>query len=129
MPVYTPPDFNLVADLWFFPNVPVIDPPDIVDIPCQLYRYSRDTVNSPIAYIRIPDTYSSVDWPNTAGIAANPIMEVVQGSERYYRVDRALWMHLGFPNQYIELQAVPIGNLASIGTTLDSDRDLTNWVP
>jgi len=102
MPVYSLPQFNLVGDAWTDPFTPDADSPDVVNVPVQLYVFSRGAFDlqygellawSPPVYVRIDPDFGALPlnlW----------IWEVPQGSERYYRVRFKSLIHEGFPNEY-----------------------------
>lgn len=99
---YTPPQFNVFADVWYAPHVPANDEPDVENQACQFYvtpkgQYFLDpppfSFFPPPIYLRMPFADSTV-W------ASLFICEVPPESGRFFR---AVWkelVHLGFPNQY-----------------------------
>lgn len=102
---YTLPNFNLVADLWFFPHSPQLGGPDLILVPCQLYLPSRGAVDIdygagglyfPPIYLRLDPAsgpYDPLAW--IIGLPDDPPTRSL-----YYRVHFREWTHLGFPNQY-----------------------------
>ena len=100
---FTPPIFNVQADLWFGTNTPNAGLPDFENQECQFYITSRgqwpiDGANaelwSPPIYLRIP-VASEFNWREFQ------ICEVPPGTGRYYRVRWKDRVHLGFPNEYL----------------------------
>lgn len=103
MPNYTVPDFNLKSDLWFGTNTPGSDPPDATNRDCQLYIPSRGLLDitpgvllewAPPIYYRMPIA-DLINWTSLT------VVEVVPGSQRYFRARFKEIMHEGFPNQYL----------------------------
>lgn len=106
------PDFNLLMHGWVHPNNPDNgDPPDFVDIPCQLYYESRQG-SSAISYM------SSQEWP-TSVVFRMPLGEIVEwmsawivgwndplGNDTYYRPFFKQRVHAGFPNEYLAMLCV-----------------------
>jgi len=102
MPVYSLPQFNLFADAWTDPFSPENDAADVVNVPVQLYVFSRGAFDlkygtllewSPPIYVRIDPEFGAL--PTTLWI-----WEVPQASGRYYRVRFKSLIHEGFPNEY-----------------------------
>jgi hypothetical protein len=121
---FFPPSFNLTANVWLGGVNPSSAPPDLVGIPCQVYRYSRLTTASPQAIIRIPVAFGWTDGPAVAFASTNPIMECPAGAGVFYRINAAVWMHRGFSNQYIALRADPLRVSATAVLDSASDTDL-----
>lgn len=102
MPVFTPPIFNILANLWFCGNTPNSGPFDFENQECQLYIYSRALLDIepgspelwiPPVWLRMP-TAAVANWTSTF------IAEVEAGSGRYYLARWKDVLHLGFPNEY-----------------------------
>lgn len=107
---YQVPDFNLDAAFWISPANPNSDPADFPSVPAQLYRNSRHA-DVPQVYIRIPASFANIPFPrDSTSAGTNPIVECPVGSGAFYLVGRGLWMHRGFPNEYIAVFASPIWN-------------------
>jgi len=105
---YTLPDFNLEGNVWLSPNKPLQDLPDLTLVPMQLYRNTRDMVSSNLALIRVPASYSTVAWASfVSDPNVNPWIECPAGSGSFFNINRALWAHRGFPNEYIQLHCSP----------------------
>jgi len=102
MPVFTLPTFNLIGDAWTEPFFPDQDEADIVDVPVQLYIYSRGAFDINIGFLELwsPPIYVRIDPAFGALSAALWIWEIPQGSARYYRVRFKSLIHEGFPNEY-----------------------------
>jgi len=100
---FTPPQFNVLADIWACGNKPSAGDPDFENVSVQLYinprvPWSEDTTftiifNSPGIFVRMPES-ASVAWQ------ACTILEIPAESGRYYFARWKDIMHLGFPNQY-----------------------------
>lgn len=120
---YTLPDFNLLFDWWDFTHTPSAVGPDQTDLAGQLYRNSRGAdTNTPRAQLRVPTSVGTgLANPPTSGGANNPIVECPQGSGCFYRVERAEYIHRGFPNEYVALDVTPCQDT---GARIDSDTDL-----
>lgn len=118
---FFPPSFNLTMNVWLGGVNPLTNPPDLLGIPCQLYRYSRLTTASPSAIIRIPVVAGWTDGPAVAFATTNPIAECPAGAGVFYRVNAAVWMHRGFSNEYVALRVDPLR--VSITGILDSASD------
>lgn len=122
---YNVPDFNLTAAVWLPGNDAKYNPPDFPSVPAQVYRTSRGLQTSQ-AMIRIPASFSNIAMPGDSSQTFDIIIEVPVGSATYYRVDRGLWMHRGFPNEYIACISNPVvRNQFDNGWIFsDSDTDL-----
>ncbi len=103
MSVYTPPVFNVLADIWYADHVPASSPPDEENQQVQFYIYSRHGLNIepgqqelwvPPIYIRLPAAANDI-WVSAQ------IVECPAESGRYYRARWKDIYHLGFPNQYL----------------------------
>lgn len=115
MPIYTPPNFNLLCNVWVC-RVPADGDPDHEDIPCQKYIYSRlDTPVSPPVEAEWWQMYLPpilVRTPRT-GIFAGPphtwdamVFEVPAGSGQLYRSYWREVFHEGFVNEYAGILVV-----------------------
>ena len=93
---YTPPDFNLLCDMWILPNSPVLGAPDLTNVPCQAYVnprliYSDDFWN--IVYqLRFP--------LSTTRVFADYIFDLQVPNLMLVRTLAAGNCHVGFPNEY-----------------------------
>ena len=100
---FTPPTFNLLADLWFCGNKPADGDPDFEDQSCQLYLPSRVV----LAFDRVEHNYliSGIQLRLPAEAAVNwaslNIAEVPAESGRYFLAQFKEYQHAGFPNQYL----------------------------
>jgi len=103
MATYSPPNFNVLADLWFGSNVPFTSLPDFEDQACQFYVYSRGLLDItpsdeelwvPPIYLRLP-LASIVNWRNLQ------VVECPPASGRWFRARWKERMHMGFPNEYL----------------------------
>jgi len=124
---FTPPVFNLDMDWWNPPPFPSAMPtpaPNFYLPEVQLYRNSRNAdSNTGRAAIRTSIILLvGLTLPTVAGAAGNPIVECPAGSGAFYRIERGEWMHRGFPNEYISMDATPC---FSNGTRIETDTDLT----
>lgn len=119
---YQVPDFNLTAAVWVPGNDPIGNPPDFPAVPCQVYRNSRSQSGSQ-AMLRIPAAFASIPLPGDSGLTFDLFFEVPVGSGAYYRADRGLWMHRGFPNEYIGVLANPVVRNAFDNGFIFSDSD------
>lgn len=99
---YTPPVFNVLADVWFAGHTPADHPPDEENQVCQLYVISRPSIDvqpdaielwTPPILIRLP-VGSGAAWE------AGQIWEVQAESGFYYRSRWKERVHFGFPNAY-----------------------------
>lgn len=100
---FTPPQFNVACDVWYFGRTPNGGTPDVDDQPCQFYFTPRGHLSVggelwqsiiPTCYLRLPFA-DQVVWHNLS------IVEVPPSSGRYYAAVFKDRMHLGFPNQYL----------------------------
>lgn len=103
MPTYTVPDFNLLADLWFGTATPGADAPDVEDQECQLYIPSRGLldIEPGTQLFWVPPIYLRMPIANLINWTSLTVVEVVPGSQRYYRARWKEIMHEGFPNEYL----------------------------
>jgi len=122
---YEPPNFNLTAAFWINPHDPNSSAADFPSVPAQLYRNSRHA-DVPQVYIRIPVDFANIPFPrDSTSASTNPLCECPVGSGSFYLVGRGLWMHRGFPNEYIAVFASPVYNDGTIPfPTSVSDADL-----
>jgi hypothetical protein len=123
---FSPPDFNLFFDFWYPGHIPAIwGGPDLIGVPCQLYVYSKPSLNVDQARIKEfnPPIYLRVDqvtWFGTVFTA--PVvdgfckMAIGPGGvySAYWQI--AWWevMHEGFPNSYVQAllyQTDSMGNI------------------
>lgn len=105
MPVYTPPNFNVVGDMWLPPLTPAANPPSFTGVSFQPYIYSRNPTMMfhpgsgrwlPVIIVRIPFGFS-------VAVPADTIFRHSVGTTQgpnYYKVQYLQRMHSGFPNQY-----------------------------
>jgi len=105
MPVYTPPVFNVVADLWLPPAVPAANPPSFTAVSMQPYINSRNPPLLlhpgsgrwlPVIIVRIPfgfPIFLPIDAIWRYGVGTT------QGAE-HVKVQYVQRLHTGFPNQY-----------------------------
>jgi hypothetical protein len=112
---FTLPTFNLMISVWNSPHTPAADPPDQVDIPCQVYAPSRGYLDItpssfdlwvPPIYLRLP---LGVYVPVKTDIAA-----VQPGLTDCYKVRWVQNAHIGFPNEY---QMALVEQCTTAGTT------------
>ena len=120
---FNPPDFNLLGAWWvvLVGHSPAVAPPDFADIPMQLYRPSRDHDTLGAVMIRMPQAYEFLEGPLSYTTGVRPFIECPQGSGNYYLVGSLVWMHRGFPNEYIVAMANPC---TDTGALRSSDGDL-----
>lgn len=99
---FTPPQFNVLCDVWVFPRVPRLDLPDYENEACQFYVTPKGqfflepvpfTWFPPPIYLRFPYA-SALVWEKLF------IAECPPESGRYFRAYWKEILHLGFPNQY-----------------------------
>lgn len=95
------PNFNLNVSFWILGHTPSADPPDEVDIPCQIYLNTRGLLDItpggpgdwvPPIYLRIP---LGVFIPSLGNIAA-----VQPGLTDCYKIRWVQNAHIGFANEY-----------------------------
>jgi len=105
MPIYTPPNFNILADIWMPPANPAAGPPTFTAVACQQYVYSRTPELSlhpqsgrwlPVIIIRVPFAFPitivpDMIWKQTGSLPNGP---------KYYKVQWVVLMHAAFTNQY-----------------------------
>lgn len=108
MPLYTPPNFNVAADVWLPPAVPSSSAASFTGVSCQPYVYSRAPqlmlhVASgrwlPVIIIRLPFGFPANLPPDT-------IFRVTTSApfpDDHYKVQYVLRLHTGFTNQYYSL--------------------------
>lgn len=133
---FTPPVFNLLADIWFCGNKPADGDPDFENQECQLYLPSRvvfaidrSTHNYFVSgiHVRIPFA-SSVNWASTN------ILEIPAESGRYFLAQFKEVMHQGFPNQYLVIVCLqcdengdPIFRDVCLSSPVDHFASADNW--
>jgi hypothetical protein len=98
------PNFNLLVSFWIPGHTPHDDPPDEVDIPCQIYISNKgfldivagdpDSFRPPI-FLRVP---FDNEFTQQGTIAA-----VQPGLGDCYKVRWCQNTHKGFPNEYTVL--------------------------
>lgn len=105
MPVYLPPNFNTGCSIWKRPAVPAVNLPTFTGVLLQIYIYSRSPEllfhpgsgrYLPLIIIREP--YSAANK-----LAVDDIVQHTShpaAPDQFLRVQYALHMHVGFPNQY-----------------------------
>lgn len=121
---YNPPDFNLFGDWWNAAtgNGPSTGPPNHTNIPMQLYRNARTYDTEAYVMIRIDASWATVlQGPLNFTTGNRPFIECPQASGNYYLVGSLVWMHRGFPNEYIMALANPC---TAAGAIRDSDNDI-----
>jgi len=100
---YVLPQFNLLARVWYVPRRFSSGAPDAVDVPCQLYVYSRPLMD--VQYgektLWVPPVTLRLPKEKVGTWAQMGLVECPSGSERYYLTRWKEWMHLGFPNEYL----------------------------
>jgi len=109
------PNFNVLISVWNFPHTPSADPPDHVDIPCQVYFNTRGMLDitpgsfgtwDPPIFLRIP---LGAFIPVRTDIAA-----VQPALNDCYLVRWVQNAHIGFDNEY---QAALVEQCKTDGTT------------
>lgn len=133
---FTPPVFNLLADVWFCGNVPADGDPDFENQACQLYLPSRvvwgmdrSTHNYFVSGIQIRLPFESlVNW------ASANVIEVPAESGRYFLAQFKEVQHQGFPNQYLLIVCLqcdedgePIFRDVCISLPVDHVAFADNW--
>lgn len=100
---FTPPDFNVLANLWFGTNTPNTGLFDFENQECQLYVTSRGPfdVDGTLPNNFSPPIYFRMPWAANFNWRETQIVECPAGSLRYYSVRWKEYMHVGFPNQYL----------------------------
>jgi hypothetical protein len=120
------PKFNVLMDWWFPGNSPAMAPPDIHNVPAQLYFNSRsfaDTTPStpdvwdPATYVRISISSVNVLTPPLVGGVFG--YTDANGSVWYLKVTLWWHTHLGFPNEYASLM---VEQCAANGASPDPGR-------
>jgi len=106
---FSPPTFNLLLDFWGPGLVPTIDPPDVVDIPGQLY-YGFRSPNQTLG-----DKTILAGYPPTSIFRINPIVNLqslrpivggffkwtdFRSFDWYYQILWWDWDHAEFSNKY-----------------------------
>jgi len=107
---YTPPNFNLLANIWDC-QFPADGDPDWEDVPVQKYirsRMSLDTspqvldgfwrVYAPPIQLRFPRDHDA--FLNVPALWNHAVFEVPAGSGQFYRSYWQEVQHQGFPNEY-----------------------------
>lgn len=114
---YTPPILNLLASAWIPPHAPATDPPDVTNIPCQLYLRSRAsfflTPSQTPPYI--PALILRTAWPR--GVLGPYIIIEIPAEDpgTYYYIAFSDPAHLGFSNVYT---ASPLIRCDAAGTAI-----------
>jgi len=103
--MYTLPDFNLLADIWYPPNYPYLGGADISGLPCQLYWNSRVPASMdrpipsgflPTIILRYPTAWYGYLLNGTIiGFATNTL------PSKWFVINSQMTAHKGFPNEYL----------------------------
>jgi len=122
MPTYLPPNFNLSCSIWRHPRVPTSGAPDFTGVLLQVYAFSRtpQLLFHPGSGRYLP--LIIIREPFAAGLhlAIDDVVEHTQppGVPRgLYRVQYAMRMHVGFPNQYFSYPSLQCNANGSIPLT------------
>lgn len=122
MPIYTAPNFNVLASVWMPPRNPAGFAADFTNVACQVYMYSRTPTLLfhpgsgrwlPQILIRIPFSFA-VSIPPDA--IFRPAGTSPQGPDNY-KVQYKVRMHSGFPNQYYSLHCLQCNDNGTIPRT------------
>jgi hypothetical protein len=107
---YRLPSFNSLMNWWMPGNTPLAGPPDVANVPSQLYFYSRNFADTtpgaphvwdPATYVRIGiATVVVLGLPMQGGILG---FTDANGTTWYCKVVFWSHVHLGFPNEYVAL--------------------------
>lgn len=115
---FTKPNFNVLANRWAHPAKPGLGNPVTDQIQVQLYVNTRGTV-SPSGTGTLFNTfiYASLRLDYVPGkFSLNDMWEVPAGYGQYLVGPYGYPVHLGFPNEYLEIavfQCDDVGNIAS----------------
>ena len=122
MPTFTPPNFNVSADVWLPPLVPATSPPSFTAVACQPYVYSRAPQLMlhpgsgrwlPCIIIRLPFAFATALPPDS--IFRIPTAAAFPTD--YYKVQYVLRLHTGFTNQYYSLVSLQCNDNGTIPRT------------
>lgn len=110
MPTYLPPNFNATCDVWIPPNTPAVNLPSF-NGPYQVYIYSRtpQLIFHPASGRWLPLIIIREPFAAGAHLGIDYILSHSQPPgtpAAYYKVQYALRMHVGFPNQYFAYPAL-----------------------
>ena len=118
------PVFNLQANLWYRPRNPRTDPPDITGFDCQLNRDAKQVAIGSSAFLRMEEsTALLMVMPLGPDITNNPIIECPAGTGAFFTLNRAIWMHRGFVNEYVSANIGPVLVSASGLSIVHSNTD------
>jgi hypothetical protein len=100
---FTPPVFNLLADVWFCGNTPFDGDPDVENQAVQLYLPSRVVVanDRPTDQYFVSAIQIRLPFENVVNWQSAFIYECPAESGRYFLACFKEYQHLGFPNQYL----------------------------
>ena len=110
MPIYSPPNFNVLCSVWFPPHVPSANPVDYTQL-LQVYVYSRtpQQMFHPGSGRWLPLTIIREPFAAGAHLGIDYIVQHTQPPgvpTAYYKVQYAQRLHVGFPNQYFAYPAL-----------------------
>lgn len=118
---FSPPQFNVLADVWYCGHAPATHVPDAENLTVQLYINSRapfsiddpffQVFDYPATFVRIPAS-ADATWKSAH------ILEIPAESGRYYKARWKDIMHLGFPNEY---RAISVAQCDAEGTPISRD--------
>ena len=119
MPVYTPPNFNVLANVWVPPANPAANLPTFVNVAYQIYVNARlpELLFHPGSGRWLPLIIIREPFAAAVHLAVDWIVEHTQPPvvpRAIYKVQYVQRMHVGFPNQYFAaycLQCNPNGTI------------------
>jgi hypothetical protein len=109
MASYVLPTFNVLADIWTYPNAPP-GAPDFVGVLCQLYLGSRYPIVFPTKNALDAQVPVEIRFPMGTSVNRRDTIAVPSASILYYTVLFVEREHYGFANEYVialALQGVP----------------------
>jgi hypothetical protein len=106
------PNFNLFADFWLFANLPFLGPPDITNIPVQLWVNNRefDFGDQTTLFLAAQTVQIRTDksfWNNIGSQTNGSVWGITDSFHHVWYYYQVWWenIHMGFPNEYTQIIA------------------------
>jgi hypothetical protein len=119
--VYLPPNFNVTCNVWQPPHTPAANLPDTAGL-FQIYLYSRtpQMLLHPgsgrwLPLIIIREAFAAAQHLGINHIVGHTGPPLAPNA--YYKVQYALRMHVGFPNQYFAYPSLQCNSNGTIPLT------------
>lgn len=122
MPTYTPPVFNVVAQVWAPPALPSTGVPTFAAYNLQVYTFSRvpPVLFHPGSGRWLPLIILREAFANAVHLGINYIVShsfPPLTSQPFYKVQYAQLMHVGFSNQYFAYYCLQCNSNGTIPRT------------